>query len=89
MLLYLGAVAYSCDQKQYHYTAIHVNSVLFYVDFSHLKGIFSDGLHHLSERHFGGKGVSVVNHRLLISVPAVQLHTATAVAKRSAKNTHT
>lgn len=56
---------------------------------SYLKCILSDGLHHLPERYFGSKGVAMINHRFLISIPTIELNTAAAMTKSSAQHTET
>lgn len=52
--------------------------------FPHLEGILVDGFNDLLERDLGGESVPVVYDRFsFISVPAVQLHTATPLIQSS------
>lgn len=57
--------------------------------FSYLEGVLGDGFNHLLERHFGGESVAVVYDRFaFISIPAVQLYTATALIQSPVRNRH-
>lgn len=59
-------------------------------DSFYLEGVLSDGFNDLLERHFGGESVSVVDDRFaFISVPAVELHAATALVQGPVGNIHT
>ena len=56
--------------------------------YSHLEGVFIDGVYDLSEGDLRGECVSVVDDGLsLFPVPAVQLHTAAATAQGPAQHT--
>lgn len=46
---------------------------------THLKGILLDGFDHIFEEDLRSECVAVVDHWLICSVPAIQLHTATAL----------
>lgn len=56
---------------------------------SHLtysEGVVFNGFDNVSEEHFGGESVAVVNNRLSVSaVPTVQLHTATTLHQSPAR----
>lgn len=50
----------------------------------HLEGVLSDGLNDFFKEHFGGERVPMVDHGLsFITVPAVQLNTATPLMQSS------
>lgn len=57
--------------------------------FSYLKGVLGDGFNDLLKGHFGGESVAVVDDRFtFISIPAVQLHTATALVQGPDRGRH-
>lgn len=50
----------------------------------HLKGVLVDGLDHLHKGHFGCERVTVIDDGFSsVSIPTVQLHTATAMTQSS------
>lgn len=58
-------------------------------DSCYLEGVLGDGFNDLLERHFGGESVAVVDDGFtFISIPAVQLHTATALIQSPVSERH-
>lgn len=76
------------DTRQSVFTRTRLVLVLVLVlrSSTHSESVLADRLDDLNERHLGGEGVSVVDDRFSVSVPAVQLHAAAAVVQGSKRN---
>lgn len=74
---YLSVNYQTCKLKDFHHRLLWFMCL-------HLEGVLSDGLNDFFKEHFGGERVSVVDHGLsFITVPAVQLNTATPLMQSS------